>query len=438
MADQTVTAKFVADISSFQSNLRALQASARELKASAADMSSSLSQSSTGINQASNAATNAARAKRELGNAARESKQGVLSLVGGFADMVEEIGEVVGAVGQVVAALATQREAVITTTRAFNSLTLNVAETKKQMQELSQLSSAKAFGTQEIQQAALHFGRLGKDAATTKKEIELVGNALAAAGQDSKNLVPIIEKMHEIQQSTNITKKDIDELARLGIASWAELEHATGKSQKQIEKEIQSGAMSGKEAYAALLEGMQRDMGAAEAKSHDLSSSMGRLGESMGQAFSGPIDELAKLIDKLAELEQKAHLVSGTLKFIFAPGMLAGDLIQGAFGAPGHASGIQDNPVGHGGWVGEDGPEFMWIPERATIFPNGMSPLEQRSSTSGSVLPALNTTMSGAPLQGGGYSGPVTFQVYLDSRMIAEQTAPHLAPIIRAFSGRRR
>ena len=40
---------------------------------------------------------------------------------------------------------------------------------------------------------------------------------------------------------------------------------------------------------------------------------------------------------------------------------------------PGHASGIIDNPFGHVGWVGERGPELMYIPKAASIFPTGSS-----------------------------------------------------------------
>ena len=39
-----------------------------------------------------------------------------------------------------------------------------------------------------------------------------------------------------------------------------------------------------------------------------------------------------------------------------------------------HASGILNSPVGHWAVVGEQGPEMMYVPQGASIFPNGSMP----------------------------------------------------------------
>jgi TP901 family phage tail tape measure protein len=81
---------------------------------------------------------------------------------------------------------------------------------------------------------------------------------------------------------------------------------------------------------------------------------------------------------------------------------------------PGHASGITNNPVGHMAIVGEHGPEKMYVPQGASIWPHGTSP-------------------SGGG--GGGSQQPINVSVYLDGAPVAKKLMPHIVQQVRQSVG---
>ncbi len=82
-----------------------------------------------------------------------------------------------------------------------------------------------------------------------------------------------------------------------------------------------------------------------------------------------------------------------------------------------HASGILNNPVGHWATVGEQGPEVMYVPQGASIFPHGSTP-----------------DMSSAPGSGnGGQPTPVYLQI--DGQTFARLLMPYHAGTLRSGLG---
>lgn len=85
----------------------------------------------------------------------------------------------------------------------------------------------------------------------------------------------------------------------------------------------------------------------------------------------------------------------------------------------GHAAGITNNPTGHLAMIGEKGPELMYIPKGASIYPHGTGP------SGGSV--------------GGGGQQVVEVHVYLDKSTMARELSgplmPHIVSKIRGAVG---
>lgn len=81
---------------------------------------------------------------------------------------------------------------------------------------------------------------------------------------------------------------------------------------------------------------------------------------------------------------------------------------------PGHASGITDSPTGHLATVGEEGPEVMWVPKGASIFPHGSSVSVGGGSSSSSGQPII---------------------LQIDGRTFARVVLPHLTDQIRYSVG---
>jgi tape measure domain-containing protein len=431
---QTVTAKFVADITNFQTAARSLVSSAKEVKSSAKDLSSALSESGDGIKKVEMTSTPAANAMRQMGAAAHESHQGFLGMLDDFSQFSGNIQQVVGMIASFIGALDKQYESTQNATRSFGNLSLSMDQAKQQYEDLASMSASKAFGVDKIVQAQMYFDRLGKSAGVTKDEIAKMADALAAAGQGGDNLIKVIDDMHKLQDTSRVTKDQIDQLAKDGIQAWDLLAFAMGVTVPEAMQRVQQGAVTGKQAYQDIMNGVIKDTGAADQKSHDLSNSWQQLGQAATRALDPLLQGLTKLLDMLSQAQEAAHAFEAILAIATMGGSLLPKLPGSSFGQ--HASGIMDNPTAHWATVGERGPELMYVPEHASIFSNGVNPFANSGSSSSGGAVSLLPSLTASPLQGGGSLGPQTIQIYLDSRMIAEQTIPHFAPIIRAYSGR--
>lgn len=116
------------------------------------------------------------------------------------------------------------------------------------------------------------------------------------------------------------------------------------------------------------------------------------------------------------------HNISSLISGIMSAIGNVGSAISHIPGLPGHAAGILNNPVGHLGVVGENGPEVMFIPQGASIFPNGAFP----SSASG-----------GFSAGGSSSSGDQYIYIELDGHTLAHVVGDRQAKQIRLRMGRR-
>lgn len=460
MADteQTITAKFVADTKGFTAGAEEVVASSKAVEESTANMGKGAEEASQNIGMVGTSAekagqeagqaagglsvlgeesTKAGKSAKEAGSSAKEGGGGFNILGGGAMGAISAIMQVGQVVGQVVGTLSQMSEATEKTAIAFTYLTGSADKAQQEIKTLNESTAAATFGKQNIDNAAQHFLALGYSAETTQKEINRVSDAVAAAGGSAKNIEPVIQKLHDIQGEAIVTTKDIDTLTNDGIDGWQALAEGMSASRgklisvQEAQKEVNSGAESGKKAYQDLMLGMQQYGGEAVNQSQTLDAEWTRLGENAAKAFGPIADLLAKDLEAINELLEGTHQLSEALKDL-GQGMTAvGINPLGPLGAfIGHADGITDSPTSHMAMVGENGPELMMVPQGASIFPNGTN-----FSNLAGANPASLTT-----LVGGSSSGPQTvlLQVMLDSRVMAQQMIPLIAPQIRVLTGGRK
>jgi hypothetical protein len=170
---------------------------------------------------------------------------------------------------------------------------------------------------------------------------------------------------------------------------------------------------------------MTQYTGAAEAQSTSLGAEWTRLGENAAKAFQPIADWLAKDLEAINQLMEGTSRLSDALKSLAS--IISG---LGGISLSGYASGITDNPVGQFATVGENGPETMFIPQGASIFPNGVSPFGGSGSS-------ISSMMSGGGDSGGGGGQPIIIvaQLHVDGRQMAQTTIPYVAPMVRALIG---
>jgi tape measure domain-containing protein len=449
MTDQTVTAKFLADISDFQSKMRALQASAKEAQASAKELSTGLTQSGTGMQTVGKNAESAASGMKKMGEGGKEASMGLNEMVSRVSQSIGDWQQLISMVVQFVQAADKVNQAAKDTQIAFTYLTGSAQKAQEAIKSLNSTFAAQAFGTKAVDDVAQHFLMLGKDANTTQKEIIRVGDALSAMGSDAKNLQPAIEQMHKIQDATIVTKEDMKQLVDDGVPAWNALAEgmsaARGKtiSVAEAQKEVNAGAIHGKEAYQDMMTGMMQYAGAAEEKSKSLSSAWQQFGEEAAPLLIPLIENLTKFLHNVNEIIAAIGQLKQAMDGLGGGGLGqtiggAGYILQmgglGMFGPlsgmGAYASGGKDLPQG---WrvVGEDGPELQYSPGGDTIIPTNTDPMTFLG-LGGSARSALSSvgSMSSITIH-------LTTTTMLDSRVVAQQTIPHIAPIMRRQFSRR-
>jgi hypothetical protein len=379
-----------------------------------------------------------------VGQASEKAGEGAKSAGGGFGLMGIAMNAMMAIqfaqmVGQVVAALAQAHDAAQATERAFTTLMHSEMNARQELALLANTSAAADFGAQKVQNAAQYFLMLGKDADTTNKEIIKVSDALAAAGASGDHLIPAINDLHNLQKEAIVTHDSIDQLAKDGVPAWdalaAGMTNARGRliTVAEAQKEVDAGAIHGADAYKYMMNGMVEYTGKAEQSSQSLGSEWTRLGENATRAFGPVIEALTKILDGINKILESSASLGDVIRLIVQASAF---VVTGGGQIPGYAEGIIDSPVGHFGMVGERGPELMYIPQGASIFSNGANPFAggAGSSGGGQSMPSLSS------MAGSSESNIViniTHLIQLDSRTIAQQTIPHIAPIVRQQFNRR-
>jgi tape measure domain-containing protein len=338
-------------------------------------------------------------------------------------------------IGQVIAAMDKEYEAIRNLSTAFTTLTGSADKAAAAMNNLQQSAAARDFGTVNIGNAEKHLMMLGISADEAQKEVERVAEGIASVGGSASQVEPVVMELQKIKSESRVTTEEMNQLVAQGLPAWQLLADGMGVSVKRAQQEVASGAITGTKAFDTMMNQLSMDTGNTEAQSHSLSAEWNRLGENMSKAFGPVLDHLAKMIEGLNSLLEKTDALNDSFKQFGGTLAFVGQLLSGmtgtvGFSTLGHAEGIIDSPVGHFATVGERGPETMFIPQGASIFPNGSNPLDALSSGSSSALPSFAGAMANMTVN-------ITHVITLDSRVIAQQTIPHIAPLVRGLTGSR-
>ncbi len=478
--DTTITAKFIADTSGFNTEKvveesKAAEEATAEMSKGLSEVESASGQASKGLSEVGVAGEEASKGMGEVGSAsgevatkveevggaseeasdkvkktgdaAKEAGGGMGNMAMQAIQAVQQISQFAMMVGQAIGSIGQLHDAAIATGDAFLYLTQDADKANSMLSTLSETAASKDYGTQKVDDVAQHMLMLGKNTSTVVPEINKVADGLAAMGKDGSQLDSVVTSMNKLGEKSRITMSDIDSLADKGLPAWQALASGMGVSVEQAQAKVKAGGVEGSKALDDMLKGLTQYGGAAEAQSQTLAPEWDRFTKNLqgglsfiSDAFAKDLAALNSFMEGIDSLDEKVvklgEAAKATMSALTAIGSLGlSNLISGAFngggnsgvtpsstvsstlGLPGHASGGTN--LSGLSVIGENGPE-LFDPNGGSIYPL------DGGSSSLSSLPAM-----------GGQSGPVTIQIMLDSMMLAQQILPQLAPLIRVQTGRR-
>jgi tape measure domain-containing protein len=419
----------------------AVKSGGTEAAGGLAVMGSESEKATTSITEVGATSTKAASSSEQLaeatknsGRAAEESRQSHEGYHGSLLNEIQNIIQIVQLIGQWIGAMEKENESIANTSAAMTTLSGDTEKAAQAFNDLDKSAAAHDFGIVAIGNAEKHLMMLGVSAEEASKEIQRVSDSIASVGGNAAQVEPVVVELQKIKTESKVTTQEMDQLVSQGLPAWKLLADQMGISVEQAQKRVAAGAVTGSQAFNAIMDQSAKYSGAADAQSQSLGAEWTRLGENVSKAF-GPflnqlaaaIEQINELFDGTSKLDDAFRALGDSISKAFSNFGSAGSM--GGFGMSGHASGIIDSPVGHMAMVGEDGPEPMWIPQGASVFPSGTNPFSALSSSA----PALSSMM------GGGNSGSqsITVNLHLDSRVVAQQVIPHIAPMARQQFGRR-
>jgi tape measure domain-containing protein len=402
-----------------------------EVSSASRDLGGAIAISDESANKAAREFLGLDEATKKTGKSAEDAKQAHEGYHGSLMNEIQAIIQIVQMIGQWIGSMAKENEAIANTVTAMTTLSGSTEKAAQAFNDLDKSAAAHDFGIVAIGNAEKHLMMLGVSADEASKEIQRISDAIASVGGNANQVEPVVVQLQKIKTESRVTKQEIDQLASSGLDAWKLLADQMGISVEQAQKRVTAGAVTGSQAFNAIMDQSAKYSGAADAQSQSLGSEWTRLGENASKSF-GPflkqlaaaIEQINELYDGTSKLDDAFRSLGDSISKAFSNFGSAGSM--GGFGVSGHATGIIDSPVGHMAMVGEDGPEPMWIPQGASVFPSGTNPFSAMSSSA----PALSGGSGMATVN-------ITHQIYLDSRIIAQATIPHIAPMARQQFGRR-
>src|SRR6267142_3842527 len=183
------------------------------------------------------------------------------------------------AIGRFVGAVSEADDKLASTQNSMVLLTGNASDANDMITQLGDSAAAKDFGTQAVESAAQHMLLLGDSSASIVPEINAVADGIAAMGGDGKQLQPIIDQLDKLKEQSTVTVQSIDQLASAGLPAWQALASGLGTTVEDAEAKVKSGAVSGSQAFNAMMQGLSQYAGAAQTQSDSLKATWTQFGE---------------------------------------------------------------------------------------------------------------------------------------------------------------
>jgi tape measure domain-containing protein len=216
------------------------------------------------------------RAGREAGTGfAGSFKRSISGLSSGFATIAKGAGLVAGvatAAGGALAAFGIKGAASLEQTQvAFTSLLGSSKAATDQIQQLQKFAAATPFSQQDVFGYAQQYFALANSIGLAKDQVQpfltTVGNIAAVTGASTENIHNAVLAIGQIGSAGKVTQDNIRQISEAfpGFNANAAIANATGQTTAQVMQEITAGTLDAKTGVQALLVGMQKFPGAANA-----------------------------------------------------------------------------------------------------------------------------------------------------------------------------
>lgn len=191
----------------------------------------------------------------------------------------------------------------------FTTMTGSAQEADKHLKELQDFAKTTPFEFGDLVEASRKLQGVGIEANKVIPILTDVGNALAASGRIGE-LPEATKAISDIAAKGKLAGQEIIQLANAGIPAFQALSKATGKTQAEIVKLSESGAISSKFFLQALHEYSQQRFGdAMEKQSRTFSGAMSNIKDALYQtsatAFAPLYEKISNLAVRFADDIQK-------------------------------------------------------------------------------------------------------------------------------------
>lgn len=319
-----------------------------------------------------------------------------------FGTATSEILKLAGALNDptgLAGAFASIKPPVLAVNEGLKALTISSADAKRIGDELtdSAKASSKAFevedaaakklaeeGLKEAQKSAQDWidsmkswddlmGRIAFKTMTLQERLDTIDGKMAEWGT---SLLKASVSASDVARATGLTTEQVEALTE-AIQQNAAATSTNTDAQKRHNESLQRKAEDAEKAAAALKK-LNHEMGGA------FEVTFGNFGESLQGLGLGDSDVAEQLATEGYSFEEIVAILRGGRK-----GKPVGPRI------PGYQFGIDDAP---GGWsmVGEGGPEAMYVPQGASIFPYGSrhQPSEEDSARAAKLAADLEAELA--------------------------------------------
>lgn len=195
---------------------------------------------------------------------------------------------------------------------ALSVMLKDAGKAKQMMQDIEKFALATPFNTDDLLESTKMLTAFGFAADNVIPMMDAIGNAVGMMGGGQAQMNGIVLALGQIQAKGKLAGQELMQLTNQNISARKYLSEHFKKSSAEIDQMMSKGAISAKEAIAAIIEGMQRDFQGGMEKMEDtipgklskIEESWTNLMRTMGDTLDESLDVKGKLEDVADALER--------------------------------------------------------------------------------------------------------------------------------------
>lgn len=195
---------------------------------------------------------------------------------------------------------------------ALSVMLKDAGKAKQMMQDIEKFALATPFNTDDLLESTKMLTAFGFAADNVIPMMDAIGNAVGMMGGGQAQMNGIVLALGQIQAKGKLAGQELMQLTNQNISARKYLSEHFKKSSAEIDQMMSKGAISAKEAIAAIIEGMQRDFEGGMEKMEDtipgklskIEESWTNLMRTMGDTLDESLDVKGKLEDVADALER--------------------------------------------------------------------------------------------------------------------------------------